>query len=581
MDAWWVVWPERLEVETRGLDQLGYNWQIIPGSQEEGCLKVSVAVPADGGTLNLEAIYPHTFPYFPPDVILRERSLRRHHHLVGKNLCLLEGEGRDWDPASDSLAVLLRDQLPILLEIERQGTGSDYAAEHEDLIAEPFSSFLSYAVGSSIIVPDDTPQPECKSGRLKFKGRKKVNDNEPLVRAVLTGFLSHKGEIQAGLPVHIPSLEECFSGYWVRLPGRPPDDVADNREHFLREAEKALPELKKELNKARKGATLIVGFVYDDEVAWRENGDDWIFMSITIKQQAKKSRPTQLNCDFVRADWGGSVAQSRRAPFLSRLRGKSVLIVGLGSLGSPLAIHLAKAGVGVMHMIDNDYLQMANSVRWALGARYTGLPKVLAMEDYIINEYPYTKPVGHRVRIGAAFPESPDVETLDSLCDEVDLIIDATANFRVNHYLSDLCKAKQSAYLWLTTTHGCQGGVVGRVVPGADQGCWHCLQYSLGDGTLRQPKDSGRESIQPGGCNQSTFIGAGLDSDEVSLLAARLAVATLCQGEQDAYADFEWNVAIGDFYSEQGPIAPGWTTSPLPRHPGCSQCNHEVFTLVD
>lgn len=581
MEMWWDVWPERLQAETRELDQLGYDWQIVPESREEGCLRLVVAIPEDGGVLNIEVTYPHTYPYFPPDVILRERSLRRHQHLVGKHLCLLKDGGRDWDPATDSLAVLLRDQLPVVLEIDRQGAVSDYAAEHEDLIAEPFSSFLNYAAGSLIIAPGETPPAEYQSGRLKFSGRLGDNSDQLRVRALISEILSHKGDVLGGISVKLPTLDQSFSGYWLRLSGRPPDEAAGNTEYFLREAEKFIPGFNKEVSNAPKGRTFIVGFLYADEVAWRENGDDWVFMSITIKQKAKRSRNAQLACELIRTDWGGPAALSNRVPFLSPVREKSVLLVGLGSLGSPLAIQLAKAGVKVLHMVDDDFLQMGNSVRWALGARYAGLPKVLAMGLHITNEYPYTKAVGHTFRIGAAFPQNPDAKTLDSLCEEVDLVIDATANFRVSYYLSDLCKSKKTPYLWLTTTHGCQGGIVGRVLPGADQGCWHCFQRSLGDGRISQPKDSGREAIQPGGCSQSTFIGAGLDSDEVSLLAARLAVATLCRGEPNAYGDFDWNVAVGDFYNESGPIAPEWTRSNLEIHPECSQCSQEISILVD
>lgn len=581
MDAWWDVWPARLEAETQGLDLLGYDWQIIPGAREEGCLRLTVAVPVDGEVLNLEVTYPHAYPYFPPEVVLRERSLRRHQHPVGKQLCLLKDGGRDWDPASDSLAVLLREQLPIVLEIDRQGAASDYAAEHEDLIAEPLSSFLNYAAGSLIIVPDETPPAEYESGRLKFSGRLGDNSGQPRVRALISEILSHKGDVLGGISANVPSLDQSFSGYWLRLSCRPPDEAVGNTEYFLREAEKLIPGFTKEVSNAPKGRAFIVGFLYADEVAWRESGDDWIFMSITIKQKAKRSRLAQLTCELIRTDWGGPGSLSHRAPFLSPLREKSVLLVGLGSLGSPLAIQLAKAGMKVIHMVDDDFLQMGNSVRWALGSRYAGLLKVVAMGFHIKNEYPYTKAVGHAFRIGAAFPQNPDAKTLESLCEEVDLVVDATANFSVSYYLSDLCKYKETPYLWLTTTHGCQGGIVGRVIPGVDQGCWHCFQRSLGDGRISQPKDSGRDDIQPGGCSQSTFIGAGIDSDEVSLMAARLAVATLCRGEQNAYGDFDWNIAVGDFYNENGPISPEWKRSNLEIHPQCSQCSQEVSILVD
>src|SRR3546814_17399642 len=100
------------------------------------------------------------------------------------------------------------------------------------------------------------------------------------------------------------------------------------------------------------------------------------------------------------------------------------------------------------------------------------------------------------------------------LSEQVDIVIDSSANHRISYFLSYLTKELGKPYVWLTTTHGAAGGVVGRVVPSKTKGCWHCFQHGLFDKSIRLPANNGSAEVQPGGCSQPTFIGAGLDSED-------------------------------------------------------------------
>jgi len=46
-----------------------------------------------------------------------------------------------------------------------------------------------------------------------------------------------------------------------------------------------------------------------------------------------------------------------------RLRQSRVLIVGVGALGSPVALYLAAAGVGTMGLADHDRVRLSNLQR--------------------------------------------------------------------------------------------------------------------------------------------------------------------------------------------------------------------------
>jgi hypothetical protein len=67
----------------------------------------------------------------------------------------------------------------------------------------------------------------------------------------------------------------------------------------------------------------------------------------------------------------------------SLLREKSIAVIGAGSLGSEVAILMAKSGVQNIDIIDGDSLAWANISRHALGANSVGVNKAKALRDHL------------------------------------------------------------------------------------------------------------------------------------------------------------------------------------------------------
>ena len=88
-----------------------------------------------------------------------------------------------------------------------------------------------------------------------------------------------------------------------------------------------------------------------------------------------------------------------------RLKQSRVLIVGLGGLGSPVALYLAAAGVGELHLADFDRLDLSNLQRQiAHDTASVGMHKVDSAMARLSALNPLIKLVPHRVAM--------DVDTL-------------------------------------------------------------------------------------------------------------------------------------------------------------------------
>lgn len=563
--GWREHYPRRWQREQDELAATGWKWWVASDGRPSQVV-IELEVPAEAGTLLLRAEYPDAYPYFVPQVFAPHGTFARHQNPATNVLCLLGRHGEDWDVANDTLASLLREQFGKIAAVNRPGVPPDEVAQTEDHAGEPLSIFVPCAPDSAILVPDVTPPPDSKGGTLTLARLPKQSGAENALRAVLRQVVDASGRLLAEFDLELPTADGLVTGHWMRLPGRPASEAV-NPLFLTKMALSELPRFSNAVRNGRHGDVLVLGFVYEDEGSWRENRDDWLFVEVHLQVQ-KRPRKVDYKTNFVRADWAGKGAALQRAPFLAPLAEKRALIVGLGSLGSPVVMQLARAGVGHLDVLDSDHLQSGNSVRWALGLESVGLDKTLALAQRVQSEYPRVSVVPHRWRVGI---DTGAMVALEQLVKEADLVVDAAASHPLSALLSDLCWALQRPYLWLTTTPGARSGAVGRVVR-QGQGCWHCYVQAMTSGDIPTPLAADERAVQPGGCGQPTFIGAALDSDEIALLASRLAVATLSQGAEEGYPDFEWQVAIGHLFQGKSSMVPSWTTHTIEPRVDCPLC---------
>lgn len=77
----------------------------------------------------------------------------------------------------------------------------------------------------------------------------------------------------------------------------------------------------------------------------------------------------------------------------------SVAICGLGGLGSNVAIHLARCGVGHLHLLDFDRVDLPNINRQQYSLDQIGTPKAEALRDELRDFAPYINIVTDQVKL--------------------------------------------------------------------------------------------------------------------------------------------------------------------------------------
>jgi hypothetical protein len=144
-------------------------------------------------------------------------------------------------------------------------------------------------------------------------------------------------------------------------------------------------------------------------------------------------------------------------PHHATLSGKSVLILGCGSAGAPIAQQLVMSGVGHLGIVDPEVLTWANVGRHPLGAEYVGQNKAIALAENLQRNYPHATIQG----FGVSYEEFVLQEV--ALMRDADLIICATAEWEMEKLLNlqrilgEITGA--TLYTW-TEPHACAGHAV-------------------------------------------------------------------------------------------------------------------------
>jgi adenylyltransferase/sulfurtransferase len=115
-----------------------------------------------------------------------------------------------------------------------------------------------------------------------------------------------------------------------------------------------------------------------------------------------------------------------------RLKAASVLCVGAGGLGSPLALYLVAAGVGRIGLVDDDRVDASNLQRQVLyGTSQVGSPKLEAARARLTDLNPEVRLDTHAARLTR--------DNAMALVADYDVVADGTDNFPTRYLVNDAC----------------------------------------------------------------------------------------------------------------------------------------------
>ena len=143
-----------------------------------------------------------------------------------------------------------------------------------------------------------------------------------------------------------------------------------------------------------------------------------------------------------------------------------VAIIGLGALGSNSADLLARAGVGFLRIIDRDHVSLSNLPRCSLYTEQDAadaIPKAIAAKSHLSK-------INSEITIEEV---NIDVNTsnIESLIADVDIVVDATDNFKTRYLLNEACHKLKKPWVYA----GVLAGFGATMVVSPRGPCFKCL----------------------------------------------------------------------------------------------------------
>lgn len=547
--SWFERHPQRLEWELAQFAERGLPARAV---RSDDSASIETELTFRGKPVPIRVEFPYDYPDDAPTVYGPPGLLDRHQNPFDGNFCLFEDADRDWWPQADA-AHLVAEDLRWLFEDMERGVAAVHGGEAD--MPEPITGHLRFGTGV-VVVPDpyfarDLPAAE---GNMTLVGRPGLL------------YLDHAARL--GSPD--PDLRERYfdatpeeDGYWVALDPTPSPQVLGNPDELIRVVRAAAPDAFKRLgyrlrnNKALASAEGWLGISFMEEGPTRdETRRNWVFTRVTRRRDGLHRSSRLLRAQALTLG-----ERRRRTPELVGLEHARVLVIGAGSLGSPVAVELTKAGIGHLDIADNDVLDVNNSVRHVLSPRRAGLQKAQSTASVAADLNPFVTVEGHELQVGGGGYAARE---LAALVEQATVVVDTTGSSAVARILQRHCSDTGRTLVVAGLSAGSWGGEVAVFTPG--NACFECFVLAQRDKAVPEPEAAPPgPGVTPVGCSHPAFSGAGFDATELAGLTARTVVQAT---DASSYPPLDFDWVVVNFRGTSH-----WQSGRLDKHPDCARCN--------
>jgi sulfur-carrier protein adenylyltransferase/sulfurtransferase len=444
--VWFITEQQRLLDEKQSIEQLAETADWLRGISwglDGGQLCLDAIIRAHGHDYSVKMIYPALYPHLPP-IVQPEDTVRWSSHQYANGVLCLEWGPDNWQPGLDGTHMLTSAYHLFIIE-NPLGSSEPVAApsRHYQTIGQEMRGKLGRFYISDVLTNYLASLPAKCRGTVTFSLRFQETSLSALIHSVEPdGFSLVK---DASIPVGItPSKQK---GICVKA--------------------KILPDLLQGI----KSATPIHEILEASGCEWTDSDTEPVVLIIDSANQPHLfwlcgKEDTDIIA-FAQVKTTAASTARRIPPEFEHIAGKRVGIVGLGSIGSKVALSLARTGVSKFLLVDHDIFMPENTCRHELDWHNVGQHKVDAVKGRISLLAPNVEVDVSRLHLTGQESNAAVNAVLIDLA-ACDLLIDATASAGVFNLLAAVVCQHKKPLVWARVYAGGIGGMVARHRPGLD-----------------------------------------------------------------------------------------------------------------